>query len=108
LPAAADAIQVTAMLALVVEFRIHPAHIEAFDAAIRANARASLDTEPGCRQFDVCRDPGDAQLFFLYELYDDDAAIQAHLQAPHYLQMDAVTAAWVEGKTVRKLQRVQP
>lgn len=96
------------MLALVVEFRIKPAHIEAFDAAIRANAEASLDTEPGCRQFDVCRDPGDAALFFLYELYDDDAAIQAHLQSLHYQHMNAATAAWVESKTVRKLQRAMP
>jgi (4S)-4-hydroxy-5-phosphonooxypentane-2,3-dione isomerase len=92
------------MLALVVEFRIQPEHIEAFDAAIRANAQASLDTEPGCRQFDVCRDPAEPQLFFLYELYDDEAAIQAHLHAPHFLQMDAATAGWVRSKSVRKLQ----
>jgi quinol monooxygenase YgiN len=38
---------------------------------------------PGCRQFDVCRDPLDPALFFLYELYDDEAAIQAHLDSPH-------------------------
>ncbi|MBN8492882.1 MAG: antibiotic biosynthesis monooxygenase [Burkholderiales bacterium] len=96
------------MLALVVEFRIHAAHIEAFDAAIRANARASLDTEPGCRQFDVCRDPDDASLFFLYELYDDEAAIQAHLRSPHFLRMNAQTEAWVAHKAVRWLQRVHP
>ncbi len=65
------------MECLVVEFRIHPQQVAAFDAAIRANARASRETEPGCRQFDVCRDPGDDSLFYLYELYDDDAAVQA-------------------------------
>lgn len=96
------------MLALVVEFRIRAAHLEAFEAAIRANARASLDTEPGCRQFDVCRDPTDATLFFLYELYDDEPAIQAHLRSPHFLQMDAATAGWVESKVVRKLRRLPP
>ena len=96
------------MLALVVEFRIRAAHLEAFEAAIRANARASLDTEPGCRQFDVCRDPTDAALFFLYELYDDEAAIQAHLRSPHFLQMDAATAGWVESKVVRKMRRMPP
>jgi quinol monooxygenase YgiN len=96
------------MLALVVEFRIDAARIEAFDAAIRANARASLATEPGCRQFDVCRDPDDAQLFFLYELYDDEAAIRAHLQSPHFLAMDAQTRAWVQSKTVRRLRRTEP
>jgi (4S)-4-hydroxy-5-phosphonooxypentane-2,3-dione isomerase len=96
------------VLALVVEFRIKPAHIDAFDVAIRANAQASMDTEPGCRQFDVCRDPDDAALFFLYELYDDEGAIQAHLQSPHFLQMNAATASWVDAKVVRKLLRQAP
>ena len=83
-------------------------HVEAFDSAIVANATASRDTEPGCRQFDVCRDPADAALFFLYELYDDEAAFQAHLQSPHFLQMNAATTPWVESKQVRKLRRAQP
>jgi (4S)-4-hydroxy-5-phosphonooxypentane-2,3-dione isomerase len=96
------------MLALVVEFRIKPHFIAAFAEAIEANARASLDTEPGCRLFDVCRDPADPALFFLYELYDDEAAIQAHLNSPHFLQMSAITLAWVESKSVRRLQRTVP
>jgi quinol monooxygenase YgiN len=95
------------MLALVVEFRIKPAHIDAFAIAIRANAKASVDTEPGCRQFDVCRDPADPALFFLYELYDDEAAIQAHLQSAHFLQMNSATASWVDAKQVRTLTRSQ-
>lgn len=96
------------MLALVVEFRIRPAFIAAFERAIAANAKASLDTEPGCRRFDTCRDPGDPALFFLYELYDDEAAIQAHLASPHFLQMSAATLAWVESKSVRRLQQTTP
>lgn len=96
------------MLALIVEFRIKPAFIDAFERAIAANARASVETEPGCRQFDVCRDPADPALFFLYELYDDEAAIQAHLQSAHFLQMDRLSAAWVDSKTVRRLDRAVP
>jgi (4S)-4-hydroxy-5-phosphonooxypentane-2,3-dione isomerase len=96
------------MQALVVEFRIKPEFVGDFAAAIEDNARASRETEPGCRQFDVCRDPADPALFFLYELYDDDAAIQAHLRSPHFLQMDAATAGWVDSKLVRRLQRMQP
>jgi (4S)-4-hydroxy-5-phosphonooxypentane-2,3-dione isomerase len=95
------------MLALVVEFRIAAPHVDAFDAEISANARASRNTEPGCRQFDVCRDPADPTLFFLYELYDDAAAIQAHLRTPHYLRMDAATASWVQSKVVRRYVRAQ-
>jgi (4S)-4-hydroxy-5-phosphonooxypentane-2,3-dione isomerase len=96
------------MLALVVEFRIKPHFIAAFEEAIAANAQASLDTQPGCRQFDVCRDPGDPAMFFLYELYDDEAAIHAHLASPHFLQMSAITLAWVEGKSIRRLRRTVP
>lgn len=89
---------------LVVEFRIHAAQIEAFAQAIAANARASLDNEPGCHIFDVCRDPAEPALFYLYEVYADDAAVSAHLQSPHFMSMNAETAAWVISKAVRLLQ----
>ena len=87
-----------------VEFRIKPDHVAAFAEAMRANAAASLASEPGCRQFDVCRDPCDTTLFFLYERYDDEAAVQAHLRMPHFLQMDAATRDWVQSKNVRRLR----
>jgi autoinducer 2-degrading protein len=96
------------MQALIVEFRIKPAHVGDFERAIVDNARASRETEPGCRQFDVCRDPADASLFFLYELYDDEAAVQAHLRSAHFLQMNEATASWVDKKTVWRYTRVAP
>ncbi|KNZ32590.1 MAG: antibiotic biosynthesis monooxygenase [Methylibium sp. NZG] len=96
------------MQALVVEFLIHAPHVSAFEAAIIDNARASREREPGCRQFDVCRDPAAPRRFFLYELYDDEPAVQAHLQSAHFLQMNALTAGWVEKKTVWRYVRVAP
>jgi len=96
------------MLALMVEFRIHPPHVEAFAAAIEENARASRESERGCRQFDVCRDPVDPSLFVLYELYDDEGAIAAHLRSPHFLSMDSATRDWVATKAVRRLTRTHP
>jgi quinol monooxygenase YgiN len=96
------------MQAVVVEFRIKAEHVEAFATAIADNARDSRETEPGCRQFDVCRDPGDPSMFFLYELYDDDAAFQAHLRTAHFAAMERASATWVEAKTIRKLRRTSP
>jgi quinol monooxygenase YgiN len=93
------------MHALVVEFRIKPGHERDFEAAIVDNARASLDTEPGCRQFDVCRDPADPAFFFLYELYDDEAAVKAHLASAHFLAMNQASAHWVAHKQVRRYVR---
>jgi autoinducer 2-degrading protein len=87
--------------ALLVDFQIHPDHAEAFADAIARNARTSLREEPGCSRFDVCRDPADAGAFFLYELYDDPAAIAAHLAAAHFREFDALTRDWVVRKVVR-------
>ncbi len=92
------------MHVLVVEFLILPAHVLDFATAIAANAAASLTTEPGCRRFDVCRDPQDPLIFLLYELYDDELALQAHLQSAHFAAMERLTAGWVRSKSVRRLQ----
>ena len=95
----------TNLYALVVEFTIKPAFIDAFAEAIAINARASVRDEPGCRQFDVCRDPTDPAFFYLYELYDHEAAVKAHLGSAHFRAMNAATADWVARKSVRHLVR---
>ena len=96
------------MKALIVEFVILPAHVAAFRDAIVANALASTRSEPGCRQFDVCIDPQRDNVFFLYEIYDDDAAITAHLASAHFLHMNALTQDWIEKKTVSSYHRIAP
>ncbi len=93
------------MQVLVVEFRVRAPFIAAFAEAIQANAQESENTEPGCRRFDVCRDPADPALFFLYELYDDEAALDAHLHSTHFVAMTSATSGWVETKTVRRFVR---
>jgi (4S)-4-hydroxy-5-phosphonooxypentane-2,3-dione isomerase len=88
------------MEVLVVLFKIKPQFIEAFAGAIRENARLSLANEPGCRQFDVCINPAQPAEFFLYELYDSEQAIQAHLESGHFLHMNTLTTDWVDSKQV--------
>jgi len=40
--------------------------------------------EPGCRQFQVHRHLEDRRRFFIYEQFDDEAALAAHRAAPHF------------------------
>ena len=40
--------------------------------------------EPGCRMYQAHRSVGDARKFFLYEQYDDQAALDSHRAAPHF------------------------
>jgi quinol monooxygenase YgiN len=42
--------------------------------------------EPGCAMYQVHRHKTEARRFFIYEQYNDDAALEAHRAAPHFLQ----------------------
>ncbi len=68
---------------------------------MRQNARTSLATEPGCRQFDVCEGDAADGVIFLYEVYDSQDDFKVHLAAPHFVQFNAQTAAWVIDKEVQ-------
>jgi len=40
--------------------------------------------EPGCRFYQAYRDPAEASVFRLFEIYDDEAAYQAHGASEHF------------------------
>jgi quinol monooxygenase YgiN len=42
--------------------------------------------EPGCVVYQVHKHKTEARRFFIYEQYKDDAALEAHRTAPHFLQ----------------------
>ncbi|MCU1297425.1 MAG: Antibiotic biosynthesis monooxygenase [Acidobacteriaceae bacterium] len=42
--------------------------------------------EPGCVFYQVHQHKTDSRRFFVYEQYTDDAALEAHRSAPHFLQ----------------------
>jgi quinol monooxygenase YgiN len=85
--------------AVCVTFRILPGWTDAFAALVAAQARASLE-EPGCRVFDVWHDPARPGEVFLYEIYDDAAAFDAHLATRHFLSFDAKTRGMIADKSV--------
>ena len=72
------------MISLVVRLDVRPERHEEFLAAITRNAAASFEDEPGCLRFDVCRSQADPHHFVLYEVYRDEAALDAHRSAPHF------------------------
>ncbi len=88
------------MFVVTVLFEIKPEHTEAFGAAVLAQARNSLDREPDCHRFDICVDPENDARVFLYEIYSDEAAFQAHLKSDHFIDFDGRVKDWVISKTV--------
>jgi autoinducer 2-degrading protein len=70
---------------LLLKTQLKPGSHDAFMAAMRVNAAASVRDEPGCLTFDVMRDRSDPDLLWLYEVYVDEAAFEAHTQSAHFL-----------------------
>jgi quinol monooxygenase YgiN len=72
------------MLALWVKVRVKPEQRERFLKAIEADALGSERDEPDCLRFNVLRDQQDQNVYYFYEVYRNEAALQAHRSAPHY------------------------
>jgi len=72
------------MLAMWVKVRIKPERRQDFLKAIEVDAVASERDEPGCLRFNVLQDAQDQNVYYFYEVYKDQAALEAHRAMPHY------------------------
>ncbi|MEM6386161.1 MAG: putative quinol monooxygenase [Pseudomonadota bacterium] len=88
------------MYVVAVTFHVDAAHTDAFLAAVTENARQSLDSEPDCHRFDVAVGENGPETVFLYEIYADRAAFDAHLASAHFKSFDALVSPWVTSKEV--------
>lgn len=100
------------MYVVTVAFEIRPEAAAAFLPLMLENARASLAEEPGCLRFDVCgEDVGDDAppvRVFLYEIYRDRGAFDAHLASAHFQSFDAATRPMVASKQVASWRLLAP
>jgi len=67
-----------------VKVRVKPEGRQRFLEAIEVDALGSEADEPGCLRFNVLQDRQDENVYYFYEVYKDEAAIEAHRAAPHY------------------------
>ena len=68
---------------VLVELHAKPEKVEEFATYVDRHSAWSRQ-EPGCRAFDVCQDAENPAVFHLYEVYDDEAAYQAHRAMPYH------------------------
>ncbi len=94
------------MFVVIVDFTIHAQHLADFLPRMQENARLSVEREAGCQQFDVCQDEAHPESIFLYEIYDDRAAFDAHLASEHFKAFDIAVRDMVADKRVRFYRRL--
>jgi quinol monooxygenase YgiN len=90
---------------IVAEFEVKAEGLERFLELATVDASQSVAKEPGCHQFDVTVDRAENRVL-LYEVYDDQAAFDAHLQTPHLAAFRAGIEPLVVSRQVRRLTRV--
>lgn len=93
--------------AVIVDFRLRSGARAEFRLLVVANADASILNEPGCRRFDVLEPWGEPDRIVLYELYDDEAAFNAHCGSAHFEQFDREIRALVSKKSVIRCDLVR-
>ena len=85
-----------------VDLDIVPADRDAFLAAIKENAAATVK-EPGCKRFDIINLNSDPNHFFLYEVYDNEAALKSHRETDHFKKYMATTGKMVAKREARQM-----
>lgn len=88
------------MFCIIVKTQLKPGQRERFLEAMLPNAAASVREEPGCHVFDLLEDQQDPNLFYLYEIYRDEAALAEHKQTPHYQASREVVNPLIEQQSV--------
>lgn len=73
------------MISLVIIVEVAEGKADLFAEYITEEARDVLEYEAGCRSFVVSRSVDDPQVFTLAEVYDDQAALDAHRLTRHFL-----------------------
>ncbi len=86
------------MLTMWVKVRIKPELRQRFLEAIEADALGSERDEPGCVRFNVLQDEQGDTVYYFFEVYKDQAALEAHRTMPHYAVWRAAADA-LDGPT---------
>ena len=95
------------MYAVCVNFQLKPGKAADFMPLMLNNARTSLRDEPDCHQFDVATDTTNPDAIFLYELYTNRAAFDAHLASAHFKTFDAAVGPMIADKIIQTWDTVQ-
>jgi autoinducer 2-degrading protein len=88
-----------------VDVDIVPGHIDNYLAALQENGAASVQ-EPGCRDFIITVSQKDPNHVFIFEVYDDAAAFEAHRQTDHFKKYAATSKEMIAKRDAHPLSLI--
>jgi (4S)-4-hydroxy-5-phosphonooxypentane-2,3-dione isomerase len=105
LPGREAAAQAGGVYVNAVDLDIKPGDMPKFLEAVKENG-ANAVKEPGCREFNIQVLAKDPNHVFLYEVYDNEAALTAHRATDHFKKFAAATADMVAKREVRAMSPI--
>jgi len=72
---------------LIARYHVQPGKAELVENALRRMADAVRADEPACLLYNANVSVDDPNLFVLYEVYEDDDAVVAHRETPHFREI---------------------
>jgi (4S)-4-hydroxy-5-phosphonooxypentane-2,3-dione isomerase len=88
-----------------VDYEIAPAELERFVEALKENGAATIK-EAGCLQFDFSQSAKNPNQIFIYEVYENEAAVQAHRNSDHFNKYVAATKDMAINRQIRPMVSV--
>ncbi len=105
LPGREAAAQTSGVYINAVDLDIKPGDMPKFIEAVKENG-ANAVKEPGCREFNIQVLAKDPNHVFLYEVYDNEAALTAHRNTDHFKKFAAATGDMVAKREVRAMSSI--
>ncbi len=95
--------------AIWVQFHVKEGTMDRFLEALDDDARHSMADEPACHQFRVLVPEDEKNTVYLFEVYDNEAALDTHRNTPHYARFSkAVEELGAERGKILKLALQNP
>lgn len=96
------------MHVIIVELEMKPEYLDEFVTEIERHIAYTREHEAGCLQLDVAVDKTDPNVFYLYEVYADDDALDEHHHSPSLAQYRETTKEWAVRRSVKTAIRRLP
>ena len=85
---------------LLVELKMEEGRRDAFAARVQRHRELVLANEPACQRFDIVVPDGVDDVVHLYEVYDDQDAVDHHMQTAHMAAYRADTGPMVADRKI--------
>ena len=89
------------MFSIFVTINVKPDRVDEFTQASFGDAQGSVRDESGCYRFDIHQDAENLNRFYLYEVYQDEAAFEAHLETSHFKKWISSVKEMFDGEPQR-------